>query len=145
MTGLLNPDVDVDAKALRMLENDLLAWFVTTARDGTPRAVPVWFLWHDGRVIVMSEPQTGKVAAVRRGAPVLMHLQAGGPFGDDVVILHGTAEIDARSTAEWLAEHHDAYLGKYAEAIDDYGVPLDDIAVKFSTIIVFSPGRIQAW
>lgn len=145
MMSIPNPDVTVDAKALRMLENDLLAWFVTTARDGTPRAVPVWFLWHEGRVIVMSEPQTGKVAAVRRGAPVLVHLQAGGPFGDDVVILHGAAEISEQTTTEWLAENRDAYVGKYAEAIADYGASLDDIAVKFSTIIVFTPERIQTW
>ena len=145
MTALLNPSDPVHAKAQKMLENELIAWFVTTAPDGSPRAVPVWFLWQDGRMVIMSEPKTGKVAAVRRGAPVLMHLHAGGPFGDDVVILHGTAEISPQSMAQWLADNNDVYVAKYDEAIDSYGTPMDEIAEKFSTVIVFTPERIQAW
>jgi PPOX class probable F420-dependent enzyme len=145
MTTLLNADDPIHAKALRMLDDDLIAWFVTTARDGSPRAVPVWFLWQGGRMVVMSEPETGKVAAIRRGAPVLMHLQAGGPFGDDVVILHGTAEVAEQSMSEWLAANREAFVDKYDEAIDSYGAPMDAIAEKYSTVIVFTPTRVQAW
>ena len=145
MTTLLNADDPIHAKALRMLDDDLIAWFVTTARDGSPRAVPVWFLWQGGRMVVMSEPETGKVAAIRRGAPVLMHLQAGGPFGDDVVILHGTAEVAEQSMSEWLAANREAFVDKYDEAIDSYGAPMDAIAEKYSIVIVFTPTRVQAW
>jgi PPOX class probable F420-dependent enzyme len=145
VTTLLNLDDPIHAKALRMLDDDLIAWFVTTARDGSPRAVPVWFLWRDGRIVLMSEPDTGKVAAVRRGAPVLIHLHAGGPFGDDVVILHGTAEIAEQSMTEWLAENRAAFVEKYVEAIDSYGTPMESIAEKYSTVIVFTPTRVQAW
>lgn len=145
MTALWNPDDPVSTKARRMLEHDLIAWLVTTASDGTPRSVPVWFYWQDDRMLVVSEPRTLKVAAIRRGAPVLMHLQAGGPFGDDVVILHGRAEISPDSSADWLAANRDAYVAKYGPAIDDYGMPLDDIAAKFSTLIVFTPERVRAW
>lgn len=145
MTALLNADDPVHAKALRMLETDLIAWFVTTAPDGSPRGVPVWFLWQDGRLVVMSEPKTGKVAAVRRGAPVMMHLQAGGPYGDDVVILHGSAEIIEQPMTGWLAENREPFIAKYAEAIASYETPIDEIAAKFSTVIVFTPERIQAW
>jgi PPOX class probable F420-dependent enzyme len=145
MPSLLNPSDPVHAKALQMLDDEQIAWFVTTVRDGSLRAVPVWFLWQDGRMVIMSEARTGKVAAVRRGAPVLMHLQAGGPFGDDVVILHGTAELSEQTMADWLADHNDVYVAKYAEAIESYGTPMDEIAEKFSTVIIFTPERIQAW
>lgn len=145
MTSLLDSADPAHAKALTMLEDELIAWFVTSAADGSPRAVPVWFFWQDERMVVMSEPKTGKVAAVRRGAPVLMHLQAGGPFGDDVVILHGTAEVSEQSMADWLVDNNDAYVAKYREAIESYGTPMDEIAEKFSTVIVFTPERIQAW
>ncbi|WP_052226619.1 pyridoxamine 5'-phosphate oxidase family protein [Microbacterium mangrovi] len=145
MTPVWNADDPAHAKARRMLEHDLIAWFVTTASDGSPRSVPVWFFWQDDRMLVVSEPDTLKVAAVRRGAPVLMHLQAGGPYGDDVVILRGRAEISPSPSADWLAANREAYVAKYGEAIDDYGMPLDDIAAKFSTLIVFTPERVQAW
>lgn len=145
MTALLNPSEPAHTKALKMLEDELIAWFVTTAPDGSLRAVPVWFFWQDGRLVIMSEPKTGKVAAVRRDAPVLVHLQAGGPFGDDVVILHGRAEVSEQSMGDWLADNNDAYVAKYGEAIESYATPMDQIAEKFSTVIVFTPERIQAW
>jgi PPOX class probable F420-dependent enzyme len=145
MTSLWNKDDPAHAKALRMLEHDLIAWFVTLAPDGSPRSVPVWYFWDEDRMLVVSEPETLKVAAVRRGAPVLMHLDSGGPYGDDVVILRGHAEVSPLSTAEWLAHNREAYIAKYSEAIDDYGMALDDIAAKFSTLIVFTPERVQAW
>jgi PPOX class probable F420-dependent enzyme len=145
MALILDSTDPVQAKALRMVEHDLIAWFVTIANDGSPRAVPVWFFWQGGRVMILSEPKTGKVAAVRRGAPVLIHLQAGGPFGDDVVILHGTARISERSTPEWMAENREAYVEKYGDAIDDYGTPVDEMARQFNTLIEFTPERLQAW
>jgi hypothetical protein len=94
--------------------------------------------------IAMTEPGTGKVAHVRRGSPVLLHLETG-RFGNEVVILHGTAEVLEESTAAWLVSRRDAYAAKYADAIEDYGMPLDRIAEVFSTTIVFTPERAQSW
>jgi PPOX class probable F420-dependent enzyme len=132
-------------KARRMLQTDLIAWFTTVGPDGKPHAVPVWFFWHDGRVLIFSEPGTVKVRHLREGSPVLVHLHAGGPFGDDVVILHGRAEVSDRGAASWLGEFRDAYAEKYAAAIKAYGMPLEAIPEKFSTALVFTPERLQAW
>lgn len=140
---------DIDApgheKTKRMLETDLIAWFTTVGGDGEPHAVPVWFFWHEGRVVVFSEPDTVKVRHVREGSPVLVHLHAGGPFGDDVVILHGRAEVSERDASTWLSEFRDGYAAKYADAIDSFGVPLDAIVEKFSTALVLTPERVQSW
>jgi PPOX class probable F420-dependent enzyme len=132
-------------KARRMLQTDLIAWFTTVTSDGKPHAVPVWFFWHDGRVVIFSEPGTVKVTHVREGSPVLVHLHAGGPFGDDVVILHGRAEVSERDAESWIGEFRDAYAEKYADAIDAYGMPLEAIPEKFSAALVFTPERLQAW
>ncbi|PWD51041.1 hypothetical protein C8046_10670 [Serinibacter arcticus] len=140
-----DPENDAHAKALGMLERDLIAWIVTTAEDGSPRAVPVWFFWHDGRLSILSEPGSHKVAHVRRGSPVLVHLQAGGPFGDDVVVLRGSAEVLDRGTLSWLEDHREAYSAKYAEAIEAYGMPIEDIVEKFSTVLTFTPEHLLAW
>lgn len=136
---------EVREKALRMLADDLIAWFVTVAPDGAPHAVPVWFFWHGGRVYVFSEPETVKVRHVRAGSPVALHLQAGGKYGDDVVVLNGSAEIAAEPASEVLAPFRDAYAGKYAEAIADYGMPLEQIEQTFSTALVFTPASALAW
>lgn len=141
---LQGPTTPEREKARGKLERDLICWFVTTHPDGRPHAVPVWFFWHDDRLFVFSRPDAVKVGHVRRGSPVLVHLE-GGQFGNDVVVLNGTAEISNRSSAETLADFRDAYQAKYAEAIADYGMSLDEIAEMFSTAIVFTPERLLAW
>ncbi|GAA2245746.1 pyridoxamine 5'-phosphate oxidase family protein [Herbiconiux moechotypicola] len=141
----LFPDDEVREKALHMLEHDLIAWIVTVGADGAPHAVPVWFFWHDGRVYVFSEPSTAKVRHVRAGSPVVIHLQAGGRFGDDVVVLRGSAEIAEQSAASVLAPFRSAYADKYREAIADYGMPLEQIEATFSAAIMFTPVSALAW
>lgn len=132
-------------KALGMLEHDLIAWIVTVDESGAPHAVPVWFFWHDARLVVFSEPDTQKVRHIRAGSRVLVHLQAGGEFGDDVLILHGDARIADAPASEVLSSFRDAYAEKYATAIADYGMGLEDIEQKFSTAIEFTPRRVQSW
>lgn len=144
MSKVFDGNSEKDAKAIGLLTSRRIGWFTTIAKDGTPRAVPVWFWWEDGLVYVLTEPDTGKVAHIRRGSPVLFHLESG-PTGDEVVILHGTAEISPQPTTEWLTPRRDAYAAKYADAIADYGMPLDRIAEVFSTTIVFTPERAQSW
>ncbi|TGO03921.1 pyridoxamine 5'-phosphate oxidase family protein [Serinibacter arcticus] len=145
MSALLDPHDPVHAKALRMLEQDLIAWIVTTTAEGEPRAVPVWFLWHEGRVAILTKPDAAKVAHVRRHPTVVVHLQAGGSFGDDFVILRGPARIAERSTAQWLTSVRERYETKYAEALEAYGSPLDDVAAVFSTLIEVEPEHVSAW
>jgi PPOX class probable F420-dependent enzyme len=140
---------DIDApgheKAKRMLQTDLIAWFTTVAPDGKPHAVPVWFFWHEGQVLVFSEDKTVKVRHVRGGSPVLVHLDTGGAFGDDVVILEGSATVSGDDATTWLPRIREPYEAKYAEAIADFGVGLDDIAARFPTVLVFTPERALTW
>lgn len=131
-------------KALRKLEHDVIAWFITVNAQGEPHGVPVWFLWHEGTVIVMSEPDAAKVKHVRRGSPVLVHLE-GGRFGNDVVVLNGTAEISERSSAEWLPDIGDIFDAKYVEGFEDYGAGIDAIVQKFSAVIIVTPTKLMAW
>ncbi|MET0296435.1 MAG: pyridoxamine 5'-phosphate oxidase family protein, partial [Microbacterium sp.] len=139
-TKLFDPGVRPEhEKALGMLEKDVIAWFTTVAEDGSPHAVPVWFMWHEGRIVVFSEPDTVKVAHVRRGSRVLVHLEAGGPHGDDVVILSGSAEIDPSPSLEYVERFRDAYTKKYDEAIEAFGMAPDDLLAKYSAAIVMTP------
>ena len=131
-------------KALRKLHHDLIAWFTTVDAHGEPHSVPVWFFWHDGKMIVFSEPTSTKLHHVRHGSPVLVHLE-GGRFGDDVVVLNGTAEISERSAADWLLGFADDYNEKYAEAMDDFGMDADVIVQKYPAVIVVTPTKLMAW
>lgn len=144
MSDVFHPDDPAHAAALRLLDERIIAWFTTVDEHGRPHAVPVWFFWHDGRVLIFSRHDSAKVANVRRRSPVLVHLDTG-TFGSEVVILHGSARVSERSAAAWLTEFRDAYERKYAEAIADYGIPLDDIVATFSAAVEFTPERVLTW
>lgn len=141
---VLDPADAAHAAVLERLGTDVIGWFTTVRADGSPHAVPVWFYWHEGRALVMSEPDTAKVRHVRRGSPALLHLHTRAD-GDGVVVLEGRAEISERSSAEWLPEIGEGYQAKYAAAIEAYGMPLDAIGEKFSTVIELVPTRLRSW
>lgn len=146
MTDILDSSRPEHEKARALLENDLIAWFTTTDDDGTPHAVPVWFMWHEGTVVVFSEPGTVKVRHVERGSRVLVHLNAGGPWGDDVVVLTGSAAISPLDATTFRKENFaDAYDAKYSAAIEAFGMPPEALSEKYSTVLVFTPERVLAW
>ena len=140
----LDPADPVHADVLARLASDHIGWFTTVRADGSPHAVPVWFLWHDGRLLVMSEPRTAKVTNVRRGSPALLHLHTRDD-GNGVVVLSGPAVISDRTAPQWLPEISDAYTAKYAEAMVAYGMELVAIAEKFHVVIELEPTDLQAW
>ncbi|THG34422.1 hypothetical protein E6C70_09140 [Glaciibacter flavus] len=141
---LFDESKEAHQTALRKLDSEIIGWLTTVRADGTPHSVPVWFLWHDGTVIVLSEPPTTKVRAIRRGSPVQFHLESG-PFGSEIVILTGSAVLSDRPTTEWLDEIGAAYGTKYAEGMVDYGMDIGPIAEQFSTVIVMTPEKLAAW
>jgi len=140
----LDPADPVHADVLARLAADHIGWFTTVRADGSPHAVPVWFLWHDGRLLVMSEPRTAKVADVRRGSRALLHLHTRAD-GNGVVVLSGPTVVSERSSTQWLPEIGEAYTAKYAEAMVVYGMGLEPIAEKFHVVIELVPTDLQAW
>jgi PPOX class probable F420-dependent enzyme len=141
---VLDPADPAHAAVLERLGTDIIGWFTTVRADGSPHAVPVWFLWHRGRALVLSEPSTTKVANVRRGSPVLLHLHTRDD-GDGVVILSGWGEVSERSATDWLPEIGEAYAAKYAAGMEAYGMGLEAIAGKFSVVIEVVPTALQSW
>jgi PPOX class probable F420-dependent enzyme len=148
MTGTppfaLDPADPVHAEVLARLTTDQIGWFTTVRADGSPHAVPVWFLWHAGRLLVMSEPRTAKVSNVRRGSAALLHLHTRAD-GNGVVVLSGPAVVSDRTATEWLPEIGEPYTAKYDEAMVAYGMGLPAIAEKFSVVIELAPTHLVAW
>lgn len=128
----------------RRLEHDVIGWFTTVRPDGRPHAVPVWFLWHDGQILVMSERDTVKVDNLRTSPRTLLHLHTQ-DGGDGVVILTGTAVLSDRTSTEWLPEIRAPYTQKYADAMKAFGMGLDALAERFSVVIEFKPEHLSAW
>lgn len=143
-TDLLGSSEAPAADVQRRLDTDAIGWFVTTRPDGRPHAVPVWFLWRGDHALIMSEPQTVKVANVRHCSDALLHLHTD-ETGNGVVVLTGTATISDRSATAWLPDIGDDYTTKYAEGMKRFGMGLEAIAAQFSTVIEFRPASLTAW
>ncbi|NNG19878.1 hypothetical protein HJ590_09885 [Naumannella sp. ID2617S] len=135
---------EAPAEAVARRLDDIIGWFTTVRADGRPHAVPVWFLWWNDRALVMSEPDTVKVRNLRRAPHALLHLNADAA-GDGIVVLEGKARISDRSSTDWLPDLRDPYTDKYAEAMVNFGMGIDDIAERFSTVIELTPTKLTAW
>jgi general stress protein 26 len=79
-------------------------WVVTSSSDGEPNAAPVWGVWADGAVYFGTDPHSRKGKNLLRDPRVVVHLES----GDEVVILHGEAQVQEVDTAVL-----DAYESKY--------------------------------
>ena len=79
-------------------------WIVTTSADGAPNAAPVWGVWAEGAAYFGTNPRSRKGRNLTRDPRVVVHLES----GDEVVILHGEAEI-----VEVADSILDAYEAKY--------------------------------
>jgi PPOX class probable F420-dependent enzyme len=80
-------------------------WIVTAGADGEPAAAPVWGVWANGAVYFGTSPNSLKGRNLARDPRVVVHLES----GDEVVILHGEAQI-----VEVDDSVLDAYEAKYA-------------------------------
>jgi PPOX class probable F420-dependent enzyme len=126
-------------RAARRLREEEIIWLTTVRAGGQPQPIPVWFLWHDGQVMVYSQPSKQKLRNIERNPAVSLNLHSDDQ-GGDVVILFGQARITTdRSPAPVRA----AYLEKYGAAIERIGLTPDGMEREYSTVIWVTPTRLH--
>lgn len=139
-----DPADEVHARALRRLETEQVAWLGSTGRDGYPHAVPIWFLWHEGRALIMSEPETAKVRNLRADDRVLLHLEAGAD-GEQLTVLRGTAALSPEPSSAWVERIGAAYTAKYDEWLQRLDLTTATMAERYSVLIEVTPRKLIAW
>src|SRR5690242_6412504 len=97
-----------------------VVWMTTVGAGGQPQSSPVWSVWYDERLLVLSEPHATKVANVARTPLVAMHLNGGAP-GTTVVTLEGRAELVHPPPPAAVV----AYRAKYAAGFTRIGTTAD--------------------
>jgi PPOX class probable F420-dependent enzyme len=140
----LDPANEVHARALSRLESETIAWFTSIRPDGMPHAVPVWFLWRDEEVLIMSEPATAKVRNLRGNDRALVHLESG-EDGEQLTVLQGIATIDADPSSAWLESIGEEYGRKYAAGLAGLELTPRTMADRYSCLIRLRPTRLIAW
>lgn len=87
------------AEIEEFLSHPRVAQLVTLRASGMPHVAPVWFLWENGRALVMADGDAVKVRNIRRNPAVALCVStAGRPYS--YVTIEGMADV----TAEGLAD-----------------------------------------
>jgi general stress protein 26 len=104
-------------------------WFTSVRPDGRAHSVPIWHVWREGRVYVVTHPKSVKVANIRAHPDVVVTH----PDASDTVIIEGTAaeRPDLRET-----------LGPLFRAKYDWYIEKDP---EWDTIIEVTPTKLMAW
>jgi len=144
MTFVFDAENEVHARALARLESEQVGWLVTSGRDGYPHAVPIWFLWHEGRALIFSEPKTAKVANIRADEKVALHLEAG-VDGEQLTVLRGLATLHDGAGPAWVEKIGQAYTAKYDAWLQRLNLTTATMLDRYTTVIEVEPHKLLAW
>ena len=112
-------------------------WLSTTVPGGAPHAAPVWGLVIESTLYLYSERRTRKARNLAVDPRLVVHLES----GDDVVIVHGTAE-DLGHPAQ-VPDVVTALAAKYTSQADQRYLP--DADPDFDVIYAVRPRSAMMW
>jgi len=128
---------DRDALALARLEADTLGWLTTVNPDGQPQTFPIWFLWHDGEVLIYGDRRAKRNGNLVLNPRVSLHLNDDGK-GDGIVVLEGEARVDPSVPPVY---DNPAYLAKYGRLITDLLGSAEEMATIYNVPLRIRPTR----
>ena len=108
---------DFGKRIARQLDDEKVLWLTTVAKSGTPAPKPVWYLWHDGQILVNSQP-------------------------GDVGVLTGDAVIDDNGLTR---EELTAYNAKYTDDIARLGMTPDQFHASYSVLVRITPDNLRGF
>ena len=129
-------DIGWDEIAQRF--SDAQNWWVATAGESGPHAVPVWGVVVDGVLHFYGEDSTARSRNLAHDPRIVVHLES----GSDVLIVHGTAQ-----RGEAAGDHPDvsaAYAAKYTDPTDVEYLP-DAAGMEGARLWTVTPERAIDW
>jgi len=125
----------------RQLADERVVWLTTVGASGTPAPNPVWFLWHDGEILICSQRGKAKLHNIDAHPQVAVNFNAT-HTGDDVGVISGTAVVeDDPIGGEELA----AYNAKYADDIAGLGMTPEQFHADYAVLIRLTPGKLRGF
>ena len=138
---VIDPSTDKGARASRWLKDDVVAWLVTVAPDGTPVPTPVWFWWDGETILVYSQRDKPKLRHIAANPRVAFALRTD-ELGDRIIVLTGHAEVDESAPS---VDRLDPYVEKYEALIERLGADPASFAAEYAVPIRIRPTRLRAW
>ena len=98
------------------LESDNYGWLTTVAKSGQPVPRLVWFYFDGKDVFVYTEPHAAKVRHIKAHPRVSLNLDSDGN-GSGIIVVGGTAAVDAEGVDPQQDERYQAKYGEYAASL----------------------------
>lgn len=98
-----------DAVVAGLLDGPNLARLAYIGLDGRPRVVPIWCMYRDGDVIMVTGPKAAKVVAIEANPAVAITIDASKP-PYQVLLINGDASIEA---TDGMAEEYPVIVRRY--------------------------------
>ncbi|BBY43871.1 TIGR03667 family PPOX class F420-dependent oxidoreductase [Mycolicibacterium celeriflavum] len=98
------------------LSTDKYGWLTTVAKSGQPVPKLVWFFFDGSDVFVYTEPRAAKVRHLRANPRVSLNLDSDGN-GGGVIVVGGTATVEAEDANPLQDERYRAKYGEYATSL----------------------------
>jgi general stress protein 26 len=120
--------------AQRLLTGNSLARLAWVAKDGTPRVIPMGYVWNDGRIVMTTINGSSKLAALQKHPDVAITIDTAGP-PPDVLLIRGRAELTDTGTVPPEYEQMQAkYYG--AEQTAEHIAMYRQAGVQMTLIVV---------
>ena len=143
MTGawLPDPDTDYGRRVRERLESDVVIWYTSVGRDGTPQPNPVWFLLEEDGILVYNRPRAARVAHARARGRVALHFDSNGTGGNSVIFT-GTAEVVEGAPTP---DRHPAYVARYSARMERVSGSLEKFGRDYPVLLRVTPERTRGF
>ena len=138
---VIDERTDVGVRVVARLRDELVAWLLTVAADGTPAPTPVWFWWDGETILVYSQPGKAKLRHIPANPRVALALRTD-VQGDDLAVITGNAAVDG--SAPSALEVPD-YIEKYRSEIERLGSNPEEFSAAYSVPVRIRPTKLRAW
>jgi PPOX class probable F420-dependent enzyme len=133
----------ISGPAERRLRDEREIWITTVRSDGQPQSSLVGFLWDGREILVLSQPDAGKIRNLRGNPKVALHLEVarGDGAGAGVLTLEGVAVLDPNPLG---AAEASAYVQKYEDVLRSEQLTADELFAEYSAVLRVRPTRARA-
>jgi PPOX class probable F420-dependent enzyme len=125
---VIDTDTEFGARVARHLREDVVVWLTTVTAGGAPLPRPVWFIWDGAETVRIYSLPGARARNIERNPQVTLNFDGNGQ-GGDIVVLSGTAAIDASAPP---AAQDAGFVTKYADQIPRIGMTPESFSERYS-------------
>ncbi len=122
--------VELSSEQIDRLKTQQNIWFGSVRPGGRPHLAPIWFVWHDDKFYIATEPGSVKSRNVQRNPQVVLALED----GTHPLICEGQAQLIVQPWPEGVLE---TFLKKFEWDLKE--------EAQYNQVIEVTPAKWLSW